>query len=90
MLKALAVRYQHLTVETDEATAQLQVILGSYAPMLQDLPGVRTDVVSQLLVTLEHNQIVSTFTVVQPRPGLVHRCRRPQPRRERPHHLLPR
>ena len=56
VLKTLATRYQHLTVEIEEATAQLQLILDSYAPMLQDLPGVGTDVASQLLVTLGDNR----------------------------------
>lgn len=56
VFKALAVRYQHLSAEIDEATAQLQDILESYAPMLQELTGVGTDVASQLLVTLGDNQ----------------------------------
>ena len=56
VLKTLATRYQHLTVEIEEATAQLQLILDSYAPMLQDLPGVGADVASQLLVTLGDNR----------------------------------
>ncbi len=56
VLKALAVRYQHLSEEIDEATAQLKDILESYAPMLQELTGVGTDVASQLLVTLGDNQ----------------------------------
>lgn len=56
VLKALATRYQHLTVEIEEATAQLQEILDSFAPLLQDLPGVGADVASQLLVTLGDNR----------------------------------
>jgi transposase len=56
VLKALAVRYQHLSAEIDEATAQLKDILESYAPMLQELTGVGTDVASQLLVTFGDNQ----------------------------------
>ena len=56
VLKTLATRYQHLTVEIEEVTAQLQLILDSYAPMLQDLPGVGADVASQLLVTLGDNR----------------------------------
>lgn len=56
VLKALAIRYQHLTVEIEETTAQLQLILDAYAPMLQDLPGVGIDVASQLLVTLGDNR----------------------------------
>lgn len=56
VLKALANRYQHLSAEIEDATAQLQDILDSYAPMLQELPGVGTDVASQLLVTLGDNQ----------------------------------
>ncbi len=56
VLKALAVRYQHLSTEIDDATAQLKDILESYAPMLQELTGVGTDVASQLLVTLGDNQ----------------------------------
>lgn len=56
VLKALALRYQHLSAEIDETTAQLQDILESYAPMLQELTGVGTDVASQLLVTLGDNR----------------------------------
>lgn len=56
VLKALAIRYQHLTAEIEETTAQLQLILDSYAPMLQDLPGVGVDIASQLLVTLGDNR----------------------------------
>ncbi len=56
VLKALAIRYQHLSAEIEEATAQLQDILESYAPMLQELTGVGTDIASQLLITLGDNQ----------------------------------
>lgn len=56
VLKVLVARYQHLSVEIEEVNAQLQDILESYAPMLQELPGVGTDVASQLLVTFGGNQ----------------------------------
>ena len=56
VLKALAVRYQHLSAEIEDVNAQLQDILESYAPMLQQLTGVGTDVASQLLVTFGDNQ----------------------------------
>lgn len=56
VLKALALRYQHLTAEIEEVDAQLQDILEAYAPMLQELTGVGTDVASQLLVTFGDNQ----------------------------------
>ncbi|MHA7144977.1 IS110 family RNA-guided transposase [Arthrobacter sp. TmT3-37] len=56
VLKALAIRYNYLSEEIDDATSQLQKVLESYAPMLQELTGVGTDVASQLLVTLGDNQ----------------------------------
>lgn len=56
VLKALAMRCQHLSEEVDSATAQLQDTLEIYAPMLQELTGVGADVASQLLVTLGDNQ----------------------------------
>ena len=56
VLKSLALRYQHLTVEIAEANEALQEILDSYAPLLCDLPGVGTDVASQLLVTVGDNK----------------------------------
>jgi transposase len=56
VLKSLAIRYQHLRAEIEDATAQLQDILQSYAPMLQELTGVGPDVASQLLVTFGDNQ----------------------------------
>ncbi len=56
VLKALAVRYQHLSAEIEDVNAQLQDISESYAPMLQQLTGVGTDVASQLLVTFGDNQ----------------------------------
>lgn len=56
VLRTLASRYQHLTIEIDAATESLQEILDSYAPLLCDLPGVGTDVASQLLVTVGDNK----------------------------------
>jgi transposase len=56
VLKALAVRYQHLSTEIEEVNAQLQDILEAYAPMLQELTGVGAEVASQLLVTFGDNQ----------------------------------
>lgn len=54
-LKALATRCQALSAEIAAADAALQEILDAYAPMLCDLPGVGTDVASQLLVTVGDN-----------------------------------
>ena len=56
VLKALAIRYQHLSAEIEEVDTQLQDILESYAPLLQELTGVGPDVASQLLVTFGDNQ----------------------------------
>jgi transposase len=50
-LKALATRCHPLIAEITTADAALQEILDTYAPMLCDLPGVTTEVASQLLVT---------------------------------------
>ncbi len=55
VMKALAVRHQHLSAEIDEVDTQLKDILESYAPMLQELTGVGPDVASQLLVTFGDN-----------------------------------
>ena len=54
-LKALAVRCQALGAEIEDADAALKEILDSYAPMLCDLPGVGTEVASQLLITFGDN-----------------------------------
>jgi transposase len=54
-LKALAIRCQSLAAEIATADAALQEILDTYAPMLCDLPGVGTEVASQLLVTVGDN-----------------------------------
>lgn len=54
-LKALASRCHSLDGEIATADAALQEILDSYAPMLCDLPGVGTEVASQLLVTVGDN-----------------------------------
>lgn len=56
VLKALAVRCHHLSAEIEKVDAQLQDILESYAPLLQELTGVGPDVASQLLVTFGDNQ----------------------------------
>lgn len=47
-LKALATRCQSLAAEIATADAALKEIIDAYAPMLCDLPGVGTDVASQL------------------------------------------
>ena len=54
-LKALAVRCQALGTEIEAADAALKEILDSYAPLLCDLPGVGTEVASQLLITFGDN-----------------------------------
>lgn len=54
-LKALANRCHSLGAEIATVDAALQEILDSYAPMLCDLPGVGTEVASQLLVTVGDN-----------------------------------
>jgi transposase len=54
-LKALATRCHSLAAEIAAADAALQDILDTYAPMLCDLPGVGTEVASQLLVTAGDN-----------------------------------
>lgn len=54
-LKALATRCQSLAAEIATADAALHEIIDAYAPMLCDLPGVGTDVASQLLVTVGDN-----------------------------------
>ena len=54
-LKALAARCQALGSEIEAADAALKEILDSYAPMLCDLPGVGTEVASQLLITVGDN-----------------------------------
>lgn len=55
VLKRLAVRYRHLTLELALIDAELDAILTLHAPMLRDLPGVGTEVASQLLVTVGDN-----------------------------------
>lgn len=54
-LKSLAARCQALSAEIDAADVALQEILDTYAPLLCDLPGVGTEVASQLLVTVGDN-----------------------------------
>lgn len=54
-LKALAARCHALGIEIASADSALKEILDSYAPMLCDLPGVGTEVASQLLVTVGDN-----------------------------------
>lgn len=54
-LKALASRCQSLAAEIAAADAGVKEILDSYAPMLYDLPGVGTEVASQLLITVGDN-----------------------------------
>ncbi|MFE4230120.1 hypothetical protein ACFRJ8_19780 [Arthrobacter sp. NPDC056886] len=54
-LKALATRCHSLAAEIATADTALQEILDTYAPMLCDLPGVGTEVASQLLVTVGDN-----------------------------------
>jgi transposase len=54
-LKALATRCQSLAAEITAADAALKEILDTYAPMLCDLPGLGTEVASQLLVTVGDN-----------------------------------
>lgn len=54
-LKALAARRQSLSAEITATDAALQEIIDAYAPMLCDLPGVGTEVASQLLVTVGDN-----------------------------------
>jgi transposase len=54
-LKGLATRCQSLGAEIAAADAALQEILDTYAPMLCDLPGVGTEVASQILVTVGDN-----------------------------------
>lgn len=54
-LKALATRCESLGAEIATADAALKEILDTYAPMLCDLPGVGTEVASQLLVTVGDN-----------------------------------
>ncbi|WP_241709038.1 IS110 family transposase [Arthrobacter bambusae] len=55
VLKRLAVSYRHLHQELALIDAELDAILTLHAPMLRDLPGVGTDVASQLLVTVGDN-----------------------------------
>ncbi|WP_254678545.1 transposase [Arthrobacter sp. 24S4-2] len=54
-LKALATRCLSLAAEIAAADVALREILDTYAPMLCDLPGVGTEVASQLLVTVGDN-----------------------------------
>ncbi|WP_144670793.1 IS110 family transposase [Arthrobacter sp. U41] len=54
-LKALATRCQSLSAEITATDAALKEIIDTYAPMLCDLPGVGTEVASQLLVTVGDN-----------------------------------
>jgi transposase len=54
-LKALATRCHSLADEIATADSALHEILDTYAPMLCDLPGVGTEVASQLLVTVGDN-----------------------------------
>lgn len=54
-MKSLALRCQSLAAEISAADTALQDILDAYAPMLCDLPGVGTEVASQMLVTVGDN-----------------------------------
>jgi len=54
-LKTLATRCQALGAEIEAADAALKEVLDSYAPLLCDLPGVGTEVASQLLITFGDN-----------------------------------
>jgi len=54
-LKNLATRYRNLDREISQADDHLAEILAAHAPMLCDLPGVGTEVASQLLVTMGDN-----------------------------------
>jgi transposase len=54
-LKSLALRCQSLSAEITAADAALQDILDTYAPLLCDLPGVGTEVASQMLITVGDN-----------------------------------
>lgn len=54
-LKNLAMRYQNLDHEIIQADENLAEILAGYAPTLCQLPGVGTEVASQLLVTMGDN-----------------------------------
>ena len=54
-LKALGSPMPVLATEIAAADAALKEILDAYAPMLCDLPGVGTDVASQLLITVGDN-----------------------------------
>lgn len=54
-LKNLAMRYQYLNHEIIQADDNLAEILAGYAPTLCQLPGVGTEVASQLLVAMGDN-----------------------------------
>jgi transposase len=54
-MKSLALRCQSLATEIATADTALQEILNAYAPLLCDLPGVGTEVASQMLVTVGDN-----------------------------------
>jgi transposase len=54
-MKSLALRCQSLATEISVADTALQDILDAYAPLLCDLPGVGTEVASQMLVTAGDN-----------------------------------
>ncbi|WP_284981810.1 IS110 family transposase [Arthrobacter sp. efr-133-TYG-118] len=54
-MKSLALRCQALASEIADADTALREILDTYAPLLCDLPGVGTEVASQMLVTVGDN-----------------------------------
>ena len=54
-MRSIARRYQHLTAEITELTADLDVLVADAAPELVALQGVGTDVAGQLLVTAGDN-----------------------------------
>ena len=54
-LKSLALRCRSLEAEIEAADDALSQILTTYAPLLCDLPGVGTEVASQMLVTVGDN-----------------------------------
>lgn len=54
-LKRLGIRYQTLEREISQIDAELDQLVTMQAPALRDLPGVGTEVASQLLVTVGDN-----------------------------------
>ena len=77
-LKALATRCQSLSAEITATDAALQEILDTYAPMLCDLPGVGTEVASQLLGTVGRRGRTHSRILGQNHPPPAQQRRRPQ------------